>query len=97
MPDCPSGCRQAKPISDGRKGINLGYASSMKNILFWDLKTEKVRECLHVIFDEAMNDLPYDEKPPNARLLDCLCWEKAPMTKRNVQRTGIWSRTDVGL
>jgi len=72
MPDHPAGRRQAKPISDGRKGINLGYAGSMKNILFWDPKTEKVRECLHVIFKEAMNDLPFNEKPPNAHLLDCL-------------------------
>jgi len=72
VPLVPAGRRQAKPISDGCKGINLGYAGSMRNVLFWDLKTEKIGKCLHGIFNEAMNDLHYDEKPPNARLLDCL-------------------------
>jgi len=44
----------------------------MKNILFRDLKTEKIGKCLHVIFDEAMNDLHYNKKLPDAWLLDCL-------------------------
>jgi len=29
-------------------------------------------------------------------IFDIKCWEKAPMTKRNVRRTGVRSRTDVG-
>lgn len=48
----------------------------MKNIIFHDLATESIRECQHVIFDEAMNDLLPSEKPPNARLLEGLKTKK---------------------
>jgi hypothetical protein len=59
--------RPDKLISDARTGIFLGYAKSMKNILYFDSLTETVKTAQHVAFDEAMNDLP--EKPPNAQLL----------------------------
>jgi hypothetical protein len=59
--------RPDKLISDARTGIFLGYAKSMKNVLYFDSITETVKTAQHVAFDEAMNDLP--DKPPNARLL----------------------------
>jgi hypothetical protein len=59
--------RPDKLVSDARVGIFLGYASTMKNTLYFDTVTETVKSAQHVAFDEAMNDL--DDKPPNARLL----------------------------
>jgi hypothetical protein len=59
--------RPDKLISDARVGIFLGYAKSMKNVLYFDNRTETVKMAQHVAFDEAMNDL--SNKPPNAQLL----------------------------
>ena len=62
--------RPAKILTDARKGLFLGYSKTMKNILYYDLDSEIVKECQHVVFDESMTDLSI--KPPNARLLDGL-------------------------
>jgi hypothetical protein len=62
--------RPDKLVSDARTGIFLGYAKSMKNILYFDNITETVKTAQHVAFDEAMNDL--EDKPPNARLLTAI-------------------------
>jgi hypothetical protein len=59
--------RPDKLISDARVGIFLGYANTMKNVLYFDELSETVKSAQHVAFDEAMNDLV--DKPPNARLL----------------------------
>jgi hypothetical protein len=59
--------RPDKLIPDSRTGIFLGFARTMKNILYYDIATETVKSAQHVIFDESMRDL--DEPTPNARLL----------------------------
>jgi hypothetical protein len=59
--------RPDKLISDARIGIFLGYAKTMKNVLYFDELGKTVKTAQHVAFDEAMNDLV--DKPPNARLL----------------------------
>ena len=65
----PARSRRAdKIVSDARVGIFLGFAKTMKNILYYDSVTETVKTAQHVAFDEVMHDL--DDKPPNARLLD---------------------------
>jgi hypothetical protein len=40
----------------------------MKNIIYFDLKSETVKTAQHVIFDESMNNIA--SKPPNAQLLN---------------------------
>ena len=60
--------RSAKLHHDARTGIFLGYSRTMRDALYFDLKTQAVKEAQHVAFDEAMHDLK-DDKPPNARLL----------------------------
>jgi hypothetical protein len=57
-----------KLIDDSRIGIFLGYAQTMKNIIYYDTDSETVKTAQHVIFDESMNDVA--RKPPNARLLN---------------------------
>lgn len=39
----------------------------MKNIIYYDLKTKRIKTAYHVIFDEGMNDLK--TPTPNARRL----------------------------
>jgi hypothetical protein len=60
--------RPHKFVDDSRKGVFLGYAQTMKNIIYFDLESETVKTAQHVIFDESMNDIA--NKPPNARLLN---------------------------
>jgi hypothetical protein len=60
--------RDAKAVSDTHVGIFLGFSTTMKKVIYFDIESENVKEAQHVRFDEGMNDLL--EKPPNARLLD---------------------------
>jgi hypothetical protein len=62
--------RPDKPLSDACTGIVLGFARTTKNILYYDLKTNKVKTAQHVVFDEAMNDVPIEKRSFNARLLN---------------------------
>jgi hypothetical protein len=70
VPEQPNNRRAAKLDDDSRKGIFLGFAGSMKNALYFDLGTEEVCSCQHLVFDEAMADMLPNERPPNARALD---------------------------
>jgi hypothetical protein len=54
--------RPDKLVSDACIGIFLGYAKTLKNVVYFDTVTETVKTAQHVAFDEAMHDLP--EKPP---------------------------------
>jgi Reverse transcriptase (RNA-dependent DNA polymerase) len=63
----PRKARPAKLDNDTRKGIFLGYAQTLKNILYFDLSTSQIRTTKDALFDEGMNDLAI--KPPHARLL----------------------------
>ena len=62
----PPGRRRAKFIPNSRKGIFLGFLpNTTRNIVWYDVETEKVKIAKHARFDEGMNDLPTDQIPPN--------------------------------
>jgi hypothetical protein len=62
--------RSAKcSVEDTRVGTFLGYAQTSRNFLFFDSKTQQVSSVVHATFDEAMNDLPFEKRPPNAQVL----------------------------
>ena len=62
--------RKAKFKCNARKGIFLGYLPHTKrNILYYDVQTDKVKIATHIQFDEAFNDLPPDALPPNVQSL----------------------------
>jgi len=69
LPTRPNGRRPEKLIPDSRKGIFLGFASTLKNVLYLDVETETVKRSAHVIFDEGMNDVLPEALPPYARAL----------------------------
>jgi hypothetical protein len=58
-----------KPIPNSRTGIFLGFHKSFTNVIYWDIETEEVKWTPHAVFDEAMNDLPFNERPPNVKML----------------------------
>lgn len=62
--------RPDKPLSDARVGTFLGFARTTKNILYYDLATHSVKTAQHIVFDEAMSDLPLEKRSYNARLLN---------------------------
>jgi hypothetical protein len=59
--------RPDKLLSDSRTGIFLGFAKTLKTIIYFDTESETVKTAQHVVFDESMNNL--ETPPPNARLL----------------------------
>jgi hypothetical protein len=46
--------------------VSMQSLGSMKNVLYFDLGTEEVCMCQHLVFDEAMADMLPNERPPNA-------------------------------
>jgi hypothetical protein len=56
--------RPDKIHSNARTGIFLGFAKTLKTIIYFDTKSETIKTAQHVIFDESMKDL--DSPPPNA-------------------------------
>jgi hypothetical protein len=66
VPKQPNNRRAAKLDDDSRKGVFLGFAGSMKNALYYDLESQSVQACQHIVFDEGMADLDPAEQPPNA-------------------------------
>ena len=59
--------RTAKFPNNSRKGIFLGFVpNTTRNILWFDVDTERVEIAKHAKFDEGMNDIPVDQLPPNA-------------------------------
>jgi hypothetical protein len=66
----PPGKRKAKLRLHARKGIFLGYLEhTLKNIMWYDLETKRVKIAFHARFDEGMNDLPALLVPPNVQHL----------------------------
>jgi hypothetical protein len=59
--------RPAKTEIDARTGIFLGYAQTLKNLLYFDIESHEVNSAQHARYDEGMNDVP--DPPPNARLV----------------------------
>jgi len=62
---------RAKHIQDTKKGIFLGYrTNTLKNVVWCDPLTDRVKCGYHVRFDEGFNDLPLSKLPPNIVLMD---------------------------
>ena len=62
---------KAKYVQDTKKGIFLGYRNNtLKNVIWYDPDTRRVKYGYHVRFDEGYNDLPSGSLPPNVLLLD---------------------------
>jgi hypothetical protein len=62
----PPGKRNGKLQLHARKGIFLGFLQhALKNILWFDLETKRVKIAFHARFDEGMNNLPAPLIPPN--------------------------------
>ena len=76
---------KAKYVQDTKKGIFLGYrTNTLKNVVWYDPDTKRVKYGYHVRFDEGYNDLPREQLPPNVLLLDrheeCMPVEKISVT-----------------
>jgi len=78
---CMFGCRlwvkilawqnQAKCIQDTKKGIFLGCrTNTLKNVVWHDPLTDRVKYGYHVRFNKGFNDLPLAQLPPNVVLMD---------------------------
>ena len=62
---------KAKYVQDTKKGIFLGYlTNTLKNVVWYDPLTNRVKYGYHVRFDEGFNDLPNASLPPNVMLLE---------------------------
>ena len=62
--------RRAKFKKHSVKGIFLGYLpNTTVNVLWFDPNTQRVKIAKHVRFDEGMNDLPFEDIPPNVQHL----------------------------
>ena len=62
--------RRAKFKSNARKGIFLGYMPhTLRNFLWYDVLTDRVKLATHARFDEGFNDLPVDALPPNVQYI----------------------------
>ena len=62
----PPGKRKTKLIPNSRKGIFLGYVPyTMRNMLWFDPETSRVKIANHARYDEGYNDLPASQIPPN--------------------------------
>jgi hypothetical protein len=59
--------RPAKTEIDAHTGVFLDYAQTLKNLLYFDVDSRKVKSAQHARYDEGMNDVP--APPPNARLV----------------------------
>jgi hypothetical protein len=57
----------AKSEIHARTGIILGYAQTLKNLLYFDLDSHNVKSDQHACYDEGMNDVA--DPPPTARLI----------------------------
>ena len=61
------GKRSPKISKHSYSGIFLRYAKTMRNIVYLDIKTKKIKTTTYAKFDEA--HFSYDDKPPGAKIL----------------------------
>ena len=64
-------------------GIFLRFAKTMKNIVYLDTKTNKIKTTTYTKFDEA--HFSYGDKPPGAKILMELGMKEQPTTSKLVQ------------
>jgi hypothetical protein len=65
----PPGRQNAKLRPNARKGIFLGKPDTTKNIIWYDPASSHIKLAKHARFDEGMNDLPFEDIPPNVQHL----------------------------
>jgi hypothetical protein len=60
---------QARRFKDkARKGIFLGYVPhNTRNIIWYDVGSERMKIASHCVFDEGFNDVPVETLPPNVQ------------------------------
>jgi len=58
-----------KAVPNARTGIFLGFHKTFRNVLYYDVDSGEVKWTPHATFDEAMNDVPIVDRPPNVKLL----------------------------
>ena len=64
----PPGRRSGRLQPHSCKGIFLGYLpNTLKNILWFDPLTKRIKIAYHARFDEGMNDLSSTDAPPNVQ------------------------------
>ena len=62
--------RPAKFKSNAKKGIFLGFLPhTTRNLLWYDVTTDKVKIATHCRFDEGFSDLPTESLPPNVQYI----------------------------
>ena len=61
------GKRSPKISKHSYSGIFLRYTKTMRNIVYLDIKTKKIKTTTYAKFDEA--HFSYDDKPPGAKIL----------------------------
>ena len=69
LPPRKNGKRDAKLENGTRVGIFLGYCKSLRNALYWDLKTKEVKTAQHVGFNETYAGEDFATIPPHAKIL----------------------------
>ena len=80
----PPGRRRAKFKPNSRKGIFLGYVPhTTRNILWFDVGTERVKIATCVRFDEGMDDSPFESILPNVSTSSTCRWRKTTICCRN--------------
>ena len=78
------GIRTPKISKHSYSGIFLRYAKTMKNIVYLDIKTNKIKTTTYAKFDEA--HFSYNTKPPGAQILIDLGM-KSTLTDNNIAQT----------
>jgi hypothetical protein len=71
VPKRPNNRSTAELNNDSRKGIFLGFAGSMKNALYYDLDSQSVQSCQHIVFDKGTANL---DQPNSHQMLVPSTW-----------------------
>lgn len=72
----PGGRRPEKPVSDARTGTFLGYAQTLRNILYYDHVTGKVKPAQHCTFNESMDGV--GQPSPNSEYVRVTLKDELP-------------------
>jgi hypothetical protein len=64
----PPGIQARRFKSKAQKGIFLGYVPhTTRNIIWYDVESERMKIASHCVFDEGFNDVPVETLPPNVQ------------------------------
>ena len=66
----PPGIQPRRFKDKVRAGVFLGYLPhTIRNIISYNLESERVKIATHCVFDEGFNDVPVESLPPNVKHL----------------------------